>query len=412
VGSGIALFQGDEGDRMVFPIDVPETDRYVVQLRHYLSPGYGSARVYLDGEPLGEPFSGHAATLGQAQPRDLATMELEAGEHEVAVELIEPIAEGNNYWMGLTGVALQPADREAELVAEDRIERVERTDLGEGAVGVRVVGEDGVEDRVFSALDADTRDYGDGYSAAARFAQVRTDANGLVSAGLIGGTSLVTPQIAFELSHDAWRAEVVEVDDAAREVVLEVDGPDLPEGDALRGEAIYFSNSEYSRNTAYHIDRVTRDGDRFRVRVRESTFLLGKAVVDGPPMDAVTMTSVVPHPYDRTMGRSAPPKELDFFGGKLITAADGSASTIVRGIATGQPITITVDSTEGFEDGMECRYHDVKPGDTATIHTRASLQRTAGDNFMVRANAALTFTETGEQIPVEAALQGVEGSMR
>jgi hypothetical protein len=348
--------------------------------------------------------------MGQSRPRELATMQIEAGEHEVAVELVAPVDEGPNYWMGLTAVELQPADSAAELVAEEHIDRVERTDLGDGAVSVRVIGRDGAQDHVFSALDAAERNYGDGLTVGAQFAAMRIDADGLASAQIIGGTRLSSPQIDLTLSTDAWRAEVVEVDEEAREVVLEMDDPALPEGDVLRGAAIYFSNPDYSRNTAYHVEGVTRDGDRTRVRVRESTFLLGKAVVDGAPLDDVTLTSVVPHPYDRTMARSTPPADLDFFAGKLLTTADGSAATTIRNLATGQPITITVDSTEGFTDGAECYYHDVRPGDSALINTSASLQRSGPDTYTLQANTSVTVGD--QQISAEDALAGAEVRLR
>ncbi|NLO04659.1 MAG: hypothetical protein GX131_02400 [candidate division WS1 bacterium] len=388
VGANIALFQANAaGDRMTFAIEVPETDRYVVSVRHYLSPAYGTARLLLDGEPLGEPFRGTAANVGAAPPLELATLELQAGAHEVALEMVAPHAEGGNYWMGLTDLELQPADQAAELAARERIVQAERIDLGEGAVGVRVTGRDGVEDLILSAPDADVRDWGEGIVSAARFAHLRFRDGALLSANVIGGRSVVTPQMDLALEQDAWRGTVVAVDEQAREVVLEMEGAALPEGDALRGAAIYIDNPGYSRNSAYHVEQVTRDGERVRVRVRESTFILGKAVVDGPPVDRVTLTSLVPHPYAQTMARAGSPPETDFFRGKLFTNADGSVATTVRTVGSGQPISIIVDSTAGFDDGDVCYYHDVRPGDSATIFTQVSVQRDPGGAWVASGNA-------------------------
>lgn len=409
VGSNIALFQAGEGDRMTFAIDVPETDRYIVSVRHYLSPAYGSARLYLDGEPLGEPFSGTADAVGPSRPRELATLQIEAGEHQVALELTEPHAEGGNWWMGLTALELQPADRATEMVAQERITGAERLQPDrEGGVGVRVIGRDGIEDRVFSALDGAARDYGAGFECAGLLARVRSDERGLVQANLVGASRLRTPWLNVELATAAWEGEVVAVDEEAREVVLEMDAGDLPAGDALRGTPVYFGNPRYSRNSAYHIEEVTREGERTRIRVREATFLLGKAVVDGPPVDARTLTTVIPHAYSQPLGRAAVTPEADFFAGKLLTTADGGARTTVRRVKSGQPSAIEVDSTSGFTDGAECSYHDLQPGDSALIHAAATIRRTGAGTYLVRAGTGVTIEGAGAPIPADAALGGVE----
>ncbi len=394
----IALFKAESaGDRMVFETQIPEAGEYIVTVRHYLSPGYGTARLYLDGEPLGEAFRGTAANVAPARPRELDTVELEAGRHELALELVEPSAEGGTWWMGLTSIGFQPADTaqrgpvEARIVSADRLESTP-----EGGVGVRVVGRDGVEDRIFSAPDAVQRDYGDGYACNGQLARVRTDEQGLVSAELVAGARLQTPEMTLRFPRSAWQGEVIAVDNDAREVVVSLeDTGSLPEGDALRGTAIYFGNPDYSRNTAYHIDSVTRTGDRVRIRVREATFRLGKAIVDGPPLDGRTLTSVVPHSYARPRGNRNVSAEADFFAGKLLTGAEGAARTTVRRVRDGQPTEIEVDSVEGFTDGTVCHYHDVQPGDKVTVHCSASISRAADGTYRLRSVTPVTFGGAG-----------------
>ncbi|MGC9318053.1 MAG: hypothetical protein ACP5KN_08460, partial [Armatimonadota bacterium] len=391
-GIDVALFKADaEGDRMTFPASVPETGDYVLTVGHYLSPAYGTARLYIDGEPVGEPFQGTAGSVAPARPAELGTVHLAAGEHEVALELVSPDAEEGRYWMGLTFVGLQPADEAVRGPVEPRIVGARRLQGDrEGAVGVHVVGRDGVEDRLFAALDAEPAHYGDGYSAAARLAWLRTDDRGPAQLGIIGGTEMRAPKLTMRLARDAWHATVMEVDHDAGEVVLEAQRAELPEGDTLRGQAIYFSNPRYSRNTAYHVEGIRRDGDRFRLSVREATFLLGKAVIDGPPLDANTLASLVPHDYARIRSRGEVPPEADFFAGKLLTTEDGTAATTLRRVLYGQPQQLQVDSVEGFDDGDVCYYHDVRPGDEAVILAHASLTRTTGSEFSLRANVPVT----------------------
>ncbi|MEA3399758.1 MAG: heparinase II/III family protein [Armatimonadota bacterium] len=391
-GIDVALFKAEaHGDRMTFPASVPEEGDYLVTVGHYLSPAYGTARLLIDGEPVGEPFRGTADGVAPARPAELGTVHVTAGQHEMAVELVAPDAEEGRYWMGLTFVGLQPADEATQGPVEPRIAGARRLQADrEGAAGVHVVGRDGVEDRLFAALDARPADYGGGYAAAARLAWLRTDDRGPAQLGIIGGAELRAPHLSVRLARDAWRATVVEVDDDAGEVVLDVQGADLPEGEAVRGQAVYFSNPRYSRNTVYHVDSTRRDGGRFRLSVREATFLLGKAVIDGPPLDAHTLASLVPHDYARIRSRGQVPEEADFFADKLVTTEDGTASTTLRRVVYGQPQQLQVDSVEGFGDGDVCYYHDIRPGDEAVILAHASLTRTAGSDFALRTNVPLT----------------------
>ncbi len=392
----VALFQAQAaGDRMTFPLEVPATGEYVVSVGHYLSPSYGTARLLIDGQPVGEPFRGTAPDVAPADPVEFPPMTLEAGEHEVAVELVEADAEGN-YWMGISLIGLQPAARADETTeARPQIVSARRlTGDREGAVGVHVVGRDGVEDWLFTAVDPEPTTWSDGFASAARLAYVRTDADGPARVSIIGGTELQMPGMTLRPAHDALRATVIEVDEAQREVVLEVEGPPLPEGDSLRNATVQFSNPRYSRNSAYHIASITRDGDRYRLGVREATFLLGKAVMDGPPQDKENLLSLVPHDYARPMPRTAIPEEADFFAGKLLRAEEGTQTTC-RQVVYGQPQRIRVDDSLGFDDGDVAYYHDVRAGDTVTIIARVALTRTGDGIFAIDANVPLTIEGVG-----------------
>lgn len=399
-GIDVALFQADAaGERMTFPASVPIEDDYVVTVGHYRSPAYGTARILIDGAPLGEPFRGTGGDSAPADPVALGTVHLTGGEHEIALELTEPSGEGGTYWMGLTSVSFVPAAEAAAQAGpvEGRIASAQRLDAGEGAVGVRVIGRDGVEDRILSGPDAEgSRDFGEGYALTGRLARVRTDAGGLAQANVVGASALRTPELTLRLAAPSWQGRVVEVDEAARAVVVEMDGgPVLPTDETLRGATLYFDNPEYSRNSAYHVEVIEpAEVGRYRIRVRESTFLLGKAVIDGPPVDAQTLTSVIPHDYARPVSRGEVPENADFFAGKLLTGA-GGASTTIRQILYGQPQTIRVDSTAGFSEGDECWYHDVRPGDTVGLFTHATLTRTGPGLYRLEANAPASVEAAG-----------------
>jgi len=254
-----------------------------------------------------------------------------------------------------------------------------------GALGLRIAGADGVEDYVFSALDDAERSY-EGFIVAAPFARIRTDGEGQpVQANLVGGARLTGRGVTLELQPGAWTATVLEVDEPNREVVLDAA---LPDDGRLTGSPVYFSNPEYSRNTAYHVDRITVADGRSRLRVRESSFILGKAVVEADPPDANTITSLVPHDYARPMG-SPPPPEADFFAGKLLRSDDGAFETTVRRVLYGQPLQIKADSAAGLVPGQELFYWDLRPGDRMLIHGRATLSRVGGRLHQLDATTAV-----------------------
>jgi len=392
----VVLFQAEKaGDRMTFTASVPAEGDYQVTLGHYLSPAYGAARLLIDGQRVGEQFRGTAGEVARAKPVSLGQVHLAAGEHALALELVEPDGEAGHYWMGITFVALDPAEQATERQpAAPRIEAAERlVPDAEGALGLRISGTDGIEDYVFSALDDARRTYDEGFVVAAPFARMRTDAQGQVlQANVIGGPRLTGRGLTIELQPSAWTATVVEVDEANREVVLDAV---LPDDGRLTGAAVYFSNPEYSRNTAYHVDRISVADGRSRLRVRESSFILGKAVVEDDPIDAHTISSLVPHDYARPMGRPAPP-EADFFAGKLLQSNDGAFETIVRQAIYAQPLQIKVDSAKGVVPGQELFYWDLRPGDRVLIQAHATLTRVGGEpgkhaqpmRYLLDANAA------------------------
>jgi len=392
----VVLFQAERaGDRMTFPASVPSDGEYEVIVGHYESYAYGTARLLIDGKPVGESLTGTGPDIRPAEPKALGTVRLASGEHELALELVAPDGEAGRYWMGITFVALEPAGGSTrDRAARPRIRTAERLRPSgpDGTLGLRIVRADGAVDYVFSAPDDAERTYDEDFVVAALFARVRTDAEGSVlQANVVGGARLNARGLSLRLEPAAWTARVVEVDEANREVVLD---SALPEDGRLRGSAVYFSSPAYSRNTAYHVDRITVEDGRSRLRVREATFILGKAVIDGDPLDAETLASLVPHDYAKARG-GTPPPEVDFFRGKLLRNADGTAETTIRNLVYGQPLKIGVDSVKGFRAGDESFYHDLRPGDRALIHAWATLTRVGENLYQLEANTAVRLLFAG-----------------
>ncbi len=379
------------GDRMTFTATAPADADYAVVLGHYTSPSYGEVQLLIDGQPVGDPVRGTGDAIA-AQDLPMATMHLSAGDHEVALQAVAPDTPGGNHWFGVNFIAFDPIEQTEDAPAP-RILSAQRLtpDTGGDAVGVSVTGTDALVDHVFSAPDADPRTWGD-ITVAARFARIRTNADGaLVEANLVGGSALTVGGVTATLDLAAWRGHIVQIDEAAREIVLDVV---LPEGDLLRGQAIAFSNPEYSRNTVYHIDTVTVADGRSRVRVREASFVLGKAVLDDAPIDKHMITSLIPHEYAKTMAGGAVPADLDFFTGKLLRSVDSTFSTTVRNIRFEQPMRIMVDDASGLSAGDELLYWDLRDGDEALIQVQCTITRQPDGSLATACPVPVRITET------------------
>lgn len=387
VGDTVLLYKADKaGDRMTFPMTVPEEDNYTLTVGHYKSYAYGTARLLVDGEPVGKPFEGNAAMVEPAEPKELGEVHLAAGEHEITLELTAPDDEGN-YWMGLSFVALKPSrSSDTAQPARPRIDAAQRLSVDRpGGVGLQIRGRDAVTDYVFSAPDVIRRTYENRFTVAAPFARLRTDSDGNpLRVNLIGG-ALNSDRLRMSLEQPSWQGRVIEVNEAEREVVVDTV---LPDDGRLIGSAVYFNNPDYSRNTAYHIESISTTDSHSRIRVREASFILGKARTYSRPPDEHTLTSYVPHEYAKPRGGTGP-AEVDFFRGKRIRSADGAVEAAVLDVNHGNPTEIVVDSSDGFEANQELLYSDIQPGDRMVIYSLGSLTRLGDGRYRLESNSAV-----------------------
>ena len=85
-----------------------------------------------------------------------------------------------------------------------------------------------------------------------------------------------------------------------------------------------------------------------------------------------------------------------FFRGKRIRT-DVGASTEILNLRYGQPMSLTVQSTQGFHRGDVFHYDDVQPGDQFSIILTASLTQTAPGTYEFRGQLETTIVPPSGQ---------------
>lgn len=132
----------------------------------------------------------------------------------------------------------------------------------------------------------------------------------------------------------------------------------------LAGELITFSHPRYSRNTAYRIKAVKATETGRRILLGDQSLLLGQGRVL-EVVDAATMTTEIPHDYGRSVVSGVQDR---FFDGKLLRS-DRGQETHLKTLEYGTPMRLSVDSTDGFEEGDGFVYCDVQVGDEFMVPT-------------------------------------------
>ena len=118
-----------------------------------------------------------------------------------------------------------------------------------------------------------------------------------------------------------------------------------------------FSNPAYSRTTAYHV----REARGTTLYLEAGSLVLGKGrawEIRGRD----TLLSDIPHEYAKHVKRAA----SRFFDGKTIQGQSG-ATTRVRAVQPGTPMTLTVDDATVFSRDEPFQYLDIAPGDRVRI---------------------------------------------
>jgi hypothetical protein len=242
------------------------------------------------------------------------------------------------------------------------------------AVALKITRRDGATDLVYSSADNAVRRAGD-FTFAGRFIHAQLKDGKLLALSLIGATEFQGLGWRIQPKRDSWDGPVAAADYESN--IITTPAP-LPTDGSLNGQVIVFDNPRYSRNTAYRIVRVETAGGQTCVHL-DGTLLLGKGVV-GTVKGARTLTSLIPHEYARSVNSRA---GSGFFQGKRIRTDTGVTAEIVN-VRHGQPMTLTVESANGFHAGEVFHYDDVQPGDYFTITLSASLAQTAPGQYEFR----------------------------
>lgn len=350
-------------DELRLRLKVPQTGDYVLGAGVYGSPNYGVAQLSLDGEAL-QPLLNEPGTvpLNSTGHFNFGKKNLRAGEHSFVIKVLKP--QGENYWIGLQYISLTPA---AQAVAIDApaqpfIKRVERLEAPAEAVVIRVEHLNGLIDYLIYNRPVGRRIsvqkgeiVTDGY-----FTQLRFRGQTLLQANAVGASYVQAGSQKFTIGSN-WRGTISQIDYKRNKVYTTAS---LPTDGHLRGLPIYFSHPDYSRNTVYRLQDVTRQGGQTVLDLGRTSLLLGFAELDDEPLDSHTLTTLTPHEYSRALGRP----DSHFFHGKMLATEDQKIKTTIHATLFGQPFKITVDSVEGFRQGMRVYYYDIKPGDEFVIY--------------------------------------------
>ncbi len=215
------------------------------------------------------------------------------------------------------------------------------------------------------------------------FAKCRVEGDELLSAHLLKAHNLNVAGWTIALDAPARCASIAGLPEGS---TLRIDN-EWPEDARYVGNPLYVTGPRYSRDSSYTIS----DGAKNRIRLEQADTILGRGTVH-KVRDAETLTTFVPHEYARSVTRRGP---TGFFCGKLLRSDDGSASTHIRDIVFGNPMTIRVESTTGFKAGQAFYYHDVQPGDRATVHHHAALVRVRPRVYRLITNTDVTLSAPG-----------------
>ncbi len=382
-GYDIVLFQANAfGGEVHFDLQARVDGEHYLVIAPYMSPNYGQADFFLDGQPVGERFVANDPSVQPGPLQIIGPMNVAAGPHTLTIKTVEH--PGGSPWVSIKQIALtQNAPRTEGGEVTPLIKSVERRTLDGGATAVTVSHVDGLVDRIIYACHAGSTTAGN-VELDGCFGCIRTDADQITNAWLIG-ESLKGPGFSIELGRAGHRGRIERVD-YERNLVY-VTGT-LPDDGRLRNQTIVFDNDDYSRNTAYTIYDVRREDGRTVIDLGPQRTTLGQGTINEPPLDDHTLYSLAAHEYGRALGRGA----TRFFVGKALQNADGSVDTTIRGTTFAQPFGIDVESTRGIQAGMDVYYRDIKPGDefeirnfaAATIDLQGKLHVTATDDVKVQ----------------------------
>ena len=369
---GIVLFQaGEFGGAAHFDLETPAAGAYYLLITPYMSPNYGAVQFSLDGKDIGEPLLLNNASVKQGPLQVMGPVELQAGKHRLTGTTVE--ATGGQPWFSIKSVSLtREKPEQGETDAAPFIKSVEKLEAPDDTTALMVRHVSGLVDRFFYSGTPVAKTRFGAVELDGCFGHVRNDADQVAEAHLIG-SSLAMPGFKMALAHGEYRGKIVRVDYEKNQVYVDAN---LPADGRLDYQTVSFSNPAYSRNTAYTLYGVRREGDLSVIDLGDQRVILGQGMIDEDPLTDTQLTSLIPHDYARGLTR----RGGGFFAGKLLTSADWKRQTQITHAQYGQPMTVDVASTAGFVAGDKFYYLDLQ----------------AGDEFLIRNWAAISIGRTGK----------------
>ena len=382
----LVLFQAREfGGQVHFDLQAPADGQYYLLISPYTSPNYGAAQFLIDGQPVGETFVGNSAVVQPGPVQVLGPLTLQAGAHRLSVKTVQH--EGGQPWISIQTLVLT-----AELPGQELTETtpfissVERMAAPEGVTALAVAHRSGATDRFVYAPAADAVTAGD-VALQGSFGHVQSSAD-TVTAARVVGKSISAPGFEMQLAHGEHSGRIVRLDYERNLAYVDAD---LPTDGRLQYQTVMFSNPAYSRNTAYTIHDVTREGDLSVIHLGTQRLVLGQGTVEQDPLDDHTLTSLTPHEYANRLGRTG----SRFFEGKLLRSADETVGTRILGTHVGQPMVYEVESSAGFSEGDQFYCYDLQEGDSFLIRNWAAVTIADGGQVSITATDDVTITALG-----------------
>jgi hypothetical protein len=372
---GVVLHKGQQaGDQMTFRVEVKAAGPHEIAALMLQAPSYGSVRLIVDGQPLGQPFRGTADTVRGPQLVVFGRRDLTAGPHDLRFEMT---AEESQYFIGVGSLILRPAGAETLQPLKPRpvlsaVELLLVKGPSDTLVPLGVHVRRGDVDEILASADLASK----GDSVVTPAGELKWDGAVVylklkqgkpVVVATHGAGAVTLGQAKLIAGPPAHIGKVVAVNYEEHWVEVQTESP-LP-ATGLEGEPAIFSSPRYTRTTAYRIAKISpaargRAAPRVRIEFGDQAMRLGQGRVHQIP-DEHTILTDIPHEYAQSVIGGT---NDGFFNGKLLQG-EGGAKTFLRAVEFDTPMKLRVESSAGFQEGEVLHYCDLAVGDIVTIPT-------------------------------------------
>jgi len=276
----------------------------------------------------------------------------------------------------------------AERGGVKKIERLalQREPWDSDAEALLITLRDGTKDYIYSSLDGEPHSAA-GLSFAGKFIFARVVADRLLKLCFAGTREFSGLGWTVRAENPGWEGTVTALDERSLSIIT--DSP-IPGGQRLEGALVNFSNTGYSRATAYRIARVRKAGGK-TLLVLDEPFVLGKGKVTEVE-GGTAIISRIPHEYARSVTR----RDSGFFQGKMLRSDSGAVTRIIRTVP-GANLRLEVEDAALFQKGEAFRYCDIQAGDRWHIDSFGCLDFDAAGDYQFSGTAVLEIRRADEK---------------